>query len=44
MLVLNYRSHRRLLALPSKLFYEGSLLAAADPRSGALGLCGQEVQ
>ncbi|KAI7838701.1 hypothetical protein COHA_007499 [Chlorella ohadii] len=33
MLVRNYRSHRRLLDLPSKLFYQGSLVAAADPRS-----------
>lgn len=32
-LVRNYRSHRRLLDLPSKMFYQGSLLAAADPRS-----------
>lgn len=36
MLVRNYRSHRRLLDLPSKLFYGGSLQAAADPRSGAI--------
>jgi hypothetical protein len=35
-LVRNYRSHRRLLDLPSKLFYQGSLLAAADPRAGAM--------
>ncbi|PRW57862.1 helicase MOV-10 [Chlorella sorokiniana] len=33
MLVRNYRSHGRLLDLPSKLFYQGSLVAAADPRS-----------
>ena len=26
----NYRSHRRLLDLPSKLFYRGTLIAAAD--------------
>lgn len=35
-LVRNYRSHRRLLDLPSRLFYKGSLLAAADPASGRL--------
>jgi hypothetical protein len=34
-LVRNYRSHRRLLDLPSKMFYGDSLLAAADPDSGA---------
>lgn len=34
MLVRNYRSHRRLLDLPSRLFYQGSLVAAADQRSG----------
>lgn len=33
MLVANYRSHASLLHLPSKLFYRGQLLAAADPRS-----------
>ncbi|EFN55641.1 hypothetical protein CHLNCDRAFT_133825 [Chlorella variabilis] len=33
MLVRNYRSHRRLLDLPSKLFYAAQLQAAADPRS-----------
>ncbi|KAL4423314.1 hypothetical protein ABPG77_006109 [Micractinium sp. CCAP 211/92] len=32
MLVRNYRSHRRLLDLPSRLFYQGSLVAAADQR------------
>ncbi|KAL4430622.1 hypothetical protein ABPG75_005878 [Micractinium tetrahymenae] len=33
MLLRNYRSHRRLLDLPSRLFYQGSLVAAADQRS-----------
>ena len=26
----NYRSHQDLLALPSSMFYQGTLLAAAD--------------
>lgn len=43
MLVRNYRSHRRLLDLPSKLFYKGSLVAAADPRSGAAGRLGPSL-
>ena len=33
MLVANYRSHASLLDLPSKLFYRGQLVAAADPSS-----------
>jgi putative helicase MOV10L1 len=33
MLLANYRSHASLLNLPSKLFYRGQLLAAADPDS-----------
>ncbi|GAB4815315.1 hypothetical protein N2152v2_002361 [Parachlorella kessleri] len=32
-LVRNYRSHARLLDLPSRLFYKSTLLAAADPAS-----------
>ena len=34
MLMANYRSHASLLDLPSKLFYQGQLMAAADPSSG----------
>lgn len=34
MLLRNYRSHRRLLDLPSRMFYQGSLVAAADQRAG----------
>jgi putative helicase MOV10L1 len=33
MLLANYRSHASLLNLPSKLFYRGQLVAAADPDS-----------
>ncbi|KAL4522814.1 hypothetical protein Ndes2437A_g07565 [Nannochloris sp. 'desiccata'] len=33
MLLANYRSHESLLNLPSKLFYRGQLVAAADPDS-----------
>eukprot|EP00887_Chlorella_sp_A99_P008046 scaffold12.g8046.t1 len=36
-LVRNYRSHKRLLELPSKLFYGASLVAAADQRTGTPG-------
>ena len=31
MLVHNYRSHSRLLELPSRLYYDNSLVASADP-------------
>ena len=31
MLVHNYRSHSRLLELPSRLYYDNQLLASADP-------------
>jgi len=37
-LVQNYRSHSSLLALPSKLFYESSLVASADSEYTS-GLC-----
>lgn len=33
MLVRNYRSHRQLLMLPSRMFYQSSLIAAASPDS-----------
>ena len=32
MLVHNYRSHRRLLELPSRLYYNNQLMASADPK------------
>lgn len=32
MLVHNYRSHSRLLELPSRLYYEDALVASADPK------------
>ena len=32
MLVHNYRSHSRLLELPSRLYYNNQLLASADPQ------------
>ena len=32
MLVQNYRSHSRLLELPSRLYYNNQLLASADPQ------------
>ncbi len=34
MLVRNYRSHSRLLELPSRMFYQERLIAAADPVRG----------
>jgi len=38
-LLVNYRSHPRLLELPSKLFYQGRLKAGADPKKVS-SLCG----